>query len=90
MHIGPTELIIVLLLIVLLFGAGKVPEIGGALGKGMKEFRSAAREADRGTDTPQPPEEPDVAPAGEPEQAPTVPAVDELPAEPTEDETSTT
>ena len=39
--LGAPELIIVLLLVVIVFGVGKLPEIGGALGKGIKEFRSA-------------------------------------------------
>ena len=40
--LGAPELIIILLLVVIVFGVGKLPEIGGALGKGIKEFRSAA------------------------------------------------
>jgi sec-independent protein translocase protein TatA len=32
---------IVLVLVVIVFGVGKLPEIGGALGRGIKEFRSA-------------------------------------------------
>jgi sec-independent protein translocase protein TatA len=43
-HIGPTELIIILVIVIIIFGAGKLPEIGGALGKGMKEFKAAAKE----------------------------------------------
>ncbi len=42
--IGPTELIIVLVIVFFVFGAGKLPEIGGALGKGIKEFKAATRE----------------------------------------------
>ncbi len=38
-RIGPTELIIVLVIILIIFGAGRLPEIGSALGKGIKEFR---------------------------------------------------
>ena len=40
--LGAPELIIILLLVVIVFGVGKLPEIGGALGKGIKEFRSAS------------------------------------------------
>ncbi len=39
--IGPTELIIVLVIVIIVFGVGKLPEVGGALGKGIKEFRNA-------------------------------------------------
>jgi sec-independent protein translocase protein TatA len=42
--LGAPELIIILLLVVIVFGVGKLPEIGGALGKGIKEFRSATDE----------------------------------------------
>jgi len=44
--IGPTELIIVLVIILIVFGAGKLPEIGGALGKGIRNFKKASREPD--------------------------------------------
>lgn len=39
MHIGPTELIIVLVIIMMVFGVGKLPQIGSALGKGLRQFR---------------------------------------------------
>ena len=38
-HIGPTELIIVLVIVMIVFGVGRLPEIGGAVGKAMREFR---------------------------------------------------
>ncbi len=43
-HIGTTELIIILVIVLLVFGAGKLSSIGGALGKGIKEFKSATKE----------------------------------------------
>jgi sec-independent protein translocase protein TatA len=43
-NLGPTELIIILVIVVLIFGAGKLPEIGGALGKGIREFKEANKE----------------------------------------------
>jgi len=39
MDIGPTELIIVLLIVVVLFGVGRVGQLGGELGKAIREFR---------------------------------------------------
>ncbi len=45
-HLGPTELIIILVIAIAIFGAGKLPEIGGALGKGVREFKSATREVE--------------------------------------------
>lgn len=43
-HLGTPELILILVIVVVVFGAGKLPEIGGALGKGIKEFRNAGKE----------------------------------------------
>ncbi len=37
--LGWQELLIVLVIVVIIFGAGKLPEIGGALGKSIKEFK---------------------------------------------------
>jgi sec-independent protein translocase protein TatA len=42
--IGLPELIIVLILAFLVFGAGKLPEIGRGLGKAIKEFKAAGKE----------------------------------------------
>ncbi len=39
--IGPTELIIVLVIVLIIFGVGRLPEIGGAMGKAIREFRSS-------------------------------------------------
>ena len=39
-RLGPTELIIILVIVLLIFGAGKMPQIGGAMGKAIREFRS--------------------------------------------------
>ncbi len=41
---GGPELIVLLLIVLIVFGAGKLPEIGGALGRGIREFRSATSE----------------------------------------------
>ncbi|MBN1634162.1 MAG: twin-arginine translocase TatA/TatE family subunit [Ignavibacteria bacterium] len=40
--LGPTEIIIIVLIIVILFGAKKIPELMGGIGKGIKEFKKAA------------------------------------------------
>ena len=37
--LGTTELIIILVLVMIIFGAGKLPSVGGALGKGLREFK---------------------------------------------------
>lgn len=41
---GPGELILILIVALIVFGPGKLPEIGSALGKGIREFKSATRE----------------------------------------------
>lgn len=38
-RLGPTELIIVLVIVLLLFGPGRIGKIAGELGKGIKSFR---------------------------------------------------
>jgi sec-independent protein translocase protein TatA len=42
--LGAPELLIILVVVLVIFGAGRLAEVGGALGKGIREFRSAARE----------------------------------------------
>ena len=37
--LGTTELIIILVLALIIFGAGRLPEVGSALGKGIKNFK---------------------------------------------------
>jgi sec-independent protein translocase protein TatA len=41
--IGPWELVIILVIVIAIFGAGKLAGLGGALGKGVKEFREAVK-----------------------------------------------
>ncbi|MFN8525049.1 MAG: twin-arginine translocase TatA/TatE family subunit [Chloroflexota bacterium] len=41
-QLGAMELIIILVIIILIFGVGKLPEVGSALGKSIREFRGAA------------------------------------------------
>ncbi len=63
--IGPTELVIVLIIVLIVFGAGKLPEIGGALGKGIRNFKKATREPDEIDITPPKGEIPGREPAQE-------------------------
>lgn len=39
--IGMPELLIILVIILIIFGAGKLPEIGGAIGKGIRNFKTS-------------------------------------------------
>ena len=42
--LGMPELIIILVIIVIIFGAGKLPEIGSGIGKGIKNFKDATKQ----------------------------------------------
>jgi len=44
LFIGTTEIIVIALVIVLLFGGAKLPELMRGLGKGLKEFKNASKE----------------------------------------------
>ena len=46
MNIGPTELIVVLIVALVIFGPGKLPELGQMLGKGIREFKGAINNID--------------------------------------------
>jgi sec-independent protein translocase protein TatA len=50
--IGMSELIIILLIVLIIFGAGKLPEIGSSLGKGIKSFKKAVHEDEEAPGTP--------------------------------------
>lgn len=39
---GPWELILLLVIVLIIFGPGKLPDIGNAVGKGIREFRKAS------------------------------------------------
>jgi sec-independent protein translocase protein TatA len=41
--LGPTEIILIVLVVVLLFGGRKIPELMRGLGQGMKEFKNASK-----------------------------------------------
>ena len=41
-NIGPAELILVLVIVLLIFGPGKLPDVGNAIGRGIREFRKAS------------------------------------------------
>jgi sec-independent protein translocase protein TatA len=45
--LGMPELIIILVIIVIIFGAGKLPEIGSGIGKGIKNFKKATSDEEK-------------------------------------------
>ena len=44
--LGTQELLIIMVLVLIIFGAGKLPQVGGALGKGIRNFKKGISEAD--------------------------------------------
>ncbi|MGA1796085.1 MAG: twin-arginine translocase TatA/TatE family subunit [bacterium] len=51
--IGMPEMIVILIIVLIIFGAGKLPEIGSGLGKGIKNFKKAAQGTDEIEVTPE-------------------------------------
>lgn len=50
--LGMPELIVIMVIAVIIFGAGKLPEIGGAIGKSIKSFKKSIKEPDETDVTP--------------------------------------
>ncbi len=48
--LGAWEIFLILLIVLLIFGAGKLPQIGDALGKGIKNFKNASKAGDDAVD----------------------------------------
>jgi TatA/E family protein of Tat protein translocase len=45
-QLGAPELILILVIVILVFGVGKIGDVGAALGKGIREFRKATTDLD--------------------------------------------
>jgi len=78
-NLGFTEILIILLVVLLLFGAKRLPEVGASIGKGIREFKrslSETQDAIMGNDEPRttlPPRQPEdtvqeTKPSGEPKR----------------------
>ena len=52
MGFGFWEISLVLLVVLIIFGVGKLPEIGSGLGKGILNFKKSIKDEDEGADTP--------------------------------------
>ena len=50
--IGMPELLVILVIILIIFGAGRLPEIGAGIGRGIKNFKKATKEPDHIDVTP--------------------------------------
>lgn len=66
--LGVGELLVILVIVLIIFGAGKLPEIGEGLGRGIQSFRKAVRAPDEIDVTP--PEERPRDDAGRPQASP--------------------
>ncbi len=49
-QLGIPELLIILVIIVVIFGVGRLPEIGGAIGKSIREFKSQVGTDEKGAE----------------------------------------
>ena len=56
--LGVTELIIILVIVLIIFGAGKLPKIAKAIGEGIKEFKKATKEKESKEEKEEKKEEP--------------------------------
>jgi len=75
MNLGFGEILIVLVVVLLVFGANKIPQLGEALGKGIRNFKKATKEDDSIDVTPRK-EQPSQLGGGTPAGAAGAPATD--------------
>ena len=80
-NLGFPEILIIMVIVLLLFGAKRIPEIAGSMGKGIKEFKKIINEATREIDPEAPRYEPRLTGAELDQQRRTSETVDE-PARP--------
>ena len=66
---GPTEWLLILVIVLVLFGAKKLPELARGLGQGLNEFRKARDDFDRALQRADVPARPAATPAGMPPDA---------------------
>lgn len=59
-NLGIPELILILVIVLIVFGAGKLPQIGDALGKGIRNFKRSSKDGDEVDVTPRNKELPDA------------------------------
>jgi len=51
-NIGPWELIIILFIVLLIFGAGKIPQLGKSLGEGIRNFQASLKGEQKSSSKP--------------------------------------
>ena len=80
MSLGPTELIIILVIVLLLFGTTRLPKLARSLGEASNEFKKGAAEKDRELEKEKEEEAAKAAAAQPPPAAPTEPTTPAAPA----------
>jgi len=66
MRMGIGEILVILVVVLLIFGANKIPQLGDALGKGIRNFKKATKDDDAIDVTPRPEAQPGQLPTGTP------------------------
>lgn len=54
-HLGVPELLIIFLIVLVIFGASRLPQLGKGIGQGLKNFKDSVRPDEPGGKTPPPP-----------------------------------
>jgi sec-independent protein translocase protein TatA len=54
MNLGPTELIIILVIVLVLFGSTRLPKLARSMGQASKEFKKGVNEGDKGDEDDKP------------------------------------
>ena len=70
MRLGLGEILIVLVVVLLIFGANKIPQLGDALGKGIRNFRKATGSGDDSIDVTPPKTDPEQIAGTQPPASP--------------------
>ncbi len=81
-NIGAPELIIILVIALLILGPGKLPEVGQALGKSIREFRKASTDIQESVKVETTPLPPQAASAQAAPSAPAAPTAEQAPVAP--------
>lgn len=68
-NIGPMEMVFLMIILLLIFGAKRLPELGSGLGKGIREFKKSMRDINSEIDRPE-----ESRPLSPPAQRPSVPS----------------
>jgi sec-independent protein translocase protein TatA len=79
-NIGPGELILILIIAIVFIGPGKLPSVGEALGKSIREFRKASSDLSESTRIDTSPLPPSAAPAPTPQPSIPTPTASTAPA----------